>query len=179
MDQSIEKNRIQTLLADSESLLIFGITVIVTILIATIISQYLNKKLKKRAIQQNADVTSFFFIKGVVVATVYLFGFGWALLSLPIAATYAHTLFAGAGVSTIILGLASQQVLGNIMSGLFLIIKKPFKINDTIEIQGNRGKVVELNLHDTVIEDEEQNKIIIPNTLISNGVIKNLKASSK
>ena len=68
--------------------------------------------------------------------------------------------------------------MSNILSGTFLIINKPFKINDIIEIQSNHGKVLELNLHDTIIEDEEGNKIIIPNSLISNGVIKNKKKLS-
>jgi small-conductance mechanosensitive channel len=167
-------NKLKTLLADSESLVIFGIIIAVTILIAVIVGNYLQRKLIKKAKEQNVDITSFSFIKHVVTATIYLFGFGWALLSLPISATFAHSLFAGAGASTLILGFASQQVLSNVMSGVFLIIKRPFKINDIIEIQGNKGKVLELNLHDTIIEDEEKNRIIIPNALISNGVIKNM-----
>ena len=175
MTQLIEKSKIQTLLTDSESLLIFGIIVVATIIFATVVGKYLQKKLEKKAKQQNADITSFSFIRHVVKAIIYLFGFGWALLSLPISATFAHSLFAGAGASALILGFASQQVLSNVMSGIFLIMKRPFKINDVVEIQGHKGKVIELNLHDTIIEDEESNIIIIPNALISNGVIKNIK----
>lgn len=168
-------SRIKLLLTDSETLLIFGTIIALTILIATIIRKYLHRVLVKRSQNQNVDVTSFVFIKHIVTATIYLFGFGWALLTLPISNTFAHSLFAGAGASTLILGFASQQVLGNVMSGVFLVLKRPFIINDIIEVQGNRGKVVELNLHDTIIEDEEKNLIIIPNALISNGIIKNIE----
>ncbi len=168
-------DRVKTLLIDSGSLIIFGIIVIATIVLASFSGKYLQTLLEKKSKEQNADITSFLFIKHVIRATIYLFGFGWAMLSLPISSNFGHSLFASAGVSTLILGFASQQILGNLMSGIFLIIQKPFKVNDIIEIQGNRGKVLELNLHDTIIEDAEDNVIIIPNALVSNGIIKNIK----
>ena len=175
MKELIKTDKIESLLADSESLIIFGLIILATFVLASLVGHYMQRVLRKKAAEQNADITSFVFIKHVIITTIYLFGLGWALLSLPISVTFAHSLFAGAGVSTLILGFASQQVLGNVMSGIFLILKLPFKIGDTIEIQGNQGKVIELNLHDTVIQEDNGNCIIIPNALISNGIIKNIK----
>jgi len=60
-----------------------------------------------------------------------------------------------------------------------LVLKKSFKINDLVEIQGSTGRVLELNLHDSIIEYEEKYKITIPNNLISNGVIKKNSISLK
>ncbi len=168
-------DKIKSLMSDSGNLFVFGFVVIATIILASFVGKYLQRLLEKKSKEQNADITSFLFIKHVIRATIYLFGFGWAMLSLPISSNFGHSLFAGAGMSTLILGFASQQILGNLMSGIFLIIQKPFKVNDIIEIQGNRGKVLELNLHDTIIEDAENNIIIIPNALVSNGIIKNIK----
>ena len=159
--------------AETESLIQFGLIVLLTIIIAWIIGKYFQKKLGDKLESQNDDITSFLFIKHAIKAIIYLFGFGWAFLTLPISSTYAHSLFAGAGASSLILGFASQQVLSNLMSGIFLVLKKPFKINDIITVAGSTGKVKELNLHDTILEDEEKNIITIPNSLISNGVIKN------
>lgn len=175
MNQTVEKSRIETIIADSESLMIFGIIVVVTIITATVLGRYFHKKLREEAKKQNANITLFSFIKHSIKATIYFFGFGWALLSLPISATFAHSLFAGAGASSLILGFASHQVFNNLMSGILLIMRKPFKINDVVEFEGYSGKVVDLNLHDTIIEDEKNNIIIIPNGLISSGVIKNLR----
>lgn len=166
---------VKNIWSDSVSLIVFGIIVTATIILASFVGKYLQTLLEKKSKEQNADITSFLFIKHVIRATIYLFGFGWAMLSLPISSNFGHSLFAGAGMSTLILGFASQQILGNLMSGIFLIIQKPFKVNDIIEIQGNRGKVLELNLHDTIIEDAENNVVIIPNALVSNGIIKNIK----
>lgn len=169
------RNQVQAIWADTQSVVIFISILAVTILVGTLAGRYLKRILIKRTQNLAVDSTSFLFLKHFIVTTIYLFGFGWAFLTLPISKTIAHSLFAGAGVSTLILGFASQQLLSNMMSGIFLIIRRPFKINDIIEIQGNRGKVIELDLHATTIEDENENQIIIPNSLLMSGIIKNLK----
>ena len=167
--------RTAALFAETESLIIFGIIVILTIIAAWVIGNYFQKKIVKRLENQNEDITSILFIKHAIRAIVYLFGFGWAFLILPISKTYAHSLFAGAGASTLILGIASQQILGNLISGIYLVLKKPYRINDIITVAGCTGKVIELNLHDTILEDDEDNVYIVPNTLIANGVITTCK----
>ena len=58
------------------------------------------------------------------------------------------------------------------MSGLFIILNKPFKISDTIEIQGNNGIVLEITWHDTIIENENNERIIIPNLMITSNIVK-------
>ena len=168
-------DKTKDLITDTESLIIFGVIIVATLIIASLIGRYLQRILIRKIEDQNIDITSFIFLKHIIVATIYFFGFGWALLTLPISKNFAHSLFAGAGVSTLILGFASQQILSNIMSGVFLIIKRPFKINDIIEIQGNRGKVIGLDLHATTIEDENSDEIIIPNSIVSNGIIRNIR----
>ena len=166
-------NRLSRLVSNTESLVIFGIIVALTMLLAFLVGRSLQRYLVKRSTFAGKDITSAVFLKHIVVATIYLFGLGWAFLTLPISKNYAHSLLAGAGASTLILGFAAQQVLGNLLSGVLIIVKRPFKINDVIEVQGNKGKVVELDLHATTIEDDNKDKIIIPNSLISNGIIKN------
>lgn len=164
-------NKTKALFKDSESLIIFGIIIGVTILVAILIRRYLQNKIAKRLLSEGADITSFLFIRDIVTYTIYLLGFGWAFLSLPISSSYAHSLFAGAGASTLILGFAAQQVLSNFMSGVFVILKRPFKVSDIIEISGNKGVVKEINLHETILEKDDKTRIIIPNSLVSNAVI--------
>ena len=172
-------NRIGKLLSDTESLIIFGVIVVATIIAVSVTGKFFQKMLRKKTASDEMDMTSFFFIKHIISATMYLFGFGWALLTLPISKNFAHSLFAGAGLTTLILGFASQQILGNLISGFFLIIRRPFRINDIIEIQGNKGRVIEIDLHATTIEDEKKDLITIPNSILSNGIIRNVKNGSQ
>ena len=164
--------RIQHLFADSESIILFSILIICTLLTAFIVGKYLDKFMRDRTQNHKVDVTSFIFLKHMVVAIIYFLGFGWALLTLPITRTFAHSLLAGAGATTLILGFASQQIFNNLFSGIFLVINRPFKIGDTIEVQGSRGKVIEISLNSTLIQDDTGAKIIIPSALILNDKIK-------
>lgn len=165
--------KIKNFIENSHSSIAFAIIVIVTIITANLAGKFFEKTLKRKSENPNIDITSFLFVKQIVLITIYFFGLGWALLTLPISKNFAHSLFAGAGVSTLILGFASQQILGNMMSGIFIIIRRPFRINDTIEVQGNRGKVIEIDLNTTVIENENKDRIIIPNSIVSSGIIIN------
>ncbi|WP_223255546.1 mechanosensitive ion channel family protein [Flavobacterium sp. LM4] len=80
---------------------------------------------------------------------------------------------AGACVISLVAGLASQQALSNIVSGIFLVIFKPFKINDKITIDKFVDTVEDINLRQVVLKDAENNRIIIPNSVISNQIIIN------
>lgn len=161
-----------SVLAYSEPAITFVSLVGLTLLLAFLLGRYLQRTITERAKAHQIDVTSFVFLKHMVVAIVYFLGFGWALLSLPITHTFAHSLLAGAGATTLILGFASQQLFTNLLSGVFLVINRRFKINDVIEFQGTQGRVIEINLNSTVIQDENGDKIIIPSSLILNEKVK-------
>ena len=80
----------------------------------------------------------------------------------------------GAGILAVVAGIASQHALSNIMSGIFIIIFKPFRVNDRLLIKNTFSGIVEdITLRHTVIRDFENKRIIIPNTVISNEVIVN------
>lgn len=126
------------MISDNESLIIFGVILAATIICATLLNIYLLRKLKNKREELNIDITKFLFLKHVLILTVYLIGIGWGLLTLPATKSFAHSILAGAGATTLIIGLASQQILSNMMSGVFIVLSKSFRINDVIEIQGNR-----------------------------------------
>lgn len=164
--------RLASVISDTESLIIFGVIILTTVMCASLINRFFLRKLKNTKKEMDVDYTKFLFLKHILVLTIYLIGFGWGLLTLPITKSFAHSILAGAGATTLILGLASQQVLSNMMSGVFIVLNKSFKINDIIEIQGNKGKVIEITWHDTIIENEDKEKIVIPNSLITNTILK-------
>jgi len=71
-------------------------------------------------------------------------------------------------------GFASQQALSNIISGMFIIVFKPFRVNDRLKLKDNlHGIVEDISLRHTVIRDFENRRIIIPNSIISNEVLVN------
>ncbi len=160
---------------DVETMVIFFSILGITILVATILNFILNRAIKHAYAKLDADLTSYQFLKHFIVGLVYLIGVGWAFLVLPMFQTIAHTLLTGAGILALVAGLASQQALSNITSGLFIVIFKPFRIHDRITIRDKlTGTVEDITLRHTVIRDLDNNLIIIPNAVMGNEVIINL-----
>ncbi|MCF8227984.1 MAG: mechanosensitive ion channel family protein [Bacteroidales bacterium] len=93
---------------------------------------------------------------------------------IPYLKTHGAALFAGVGIAAIVIGFASQKAFANIISGIYILIFKPYKISDTIEFKnGLKGVVEEITLRHTVIINYEARRIIIPNSVISDETIIN------
>jgi small-conductance mechanosensitive channel len=59
------------------------------------------------------------------------------------------------------------------MSGILIVIFKPFKLNDRITIDGMTGSVEDINLRQFVLRDFENNRIVIPNSLVGSNALIN------
>ncbi len=86
-------------------------------------------------------------------------------------------LLAGAGIIGLTISWALSDIMRNIIAGLLLIIMRPFKIGDRINIQGFEGMVKSISLRYTLIEKEDGEKVLIPNvnTLTNPVIIKQPK----
>ena len=83
-------------------------------------------------------------------------------------------MLASAGILAVVVGFAAQQALANIVSGIFIVMFKPYRINDRLTIQNTlRGVVEDINLRHTIIRNFENQRIIIPNSIISNEILVN------
>jgi len=71
-------------------------------------------------------------------------------------------------------GIALQGSLGNFAAGIIILVFRPYKVGDLIEVQENLGYVVEIQIFNTVISTLDNRTIIIPNTTTANGVVTNL-----
>lgn len=77
------------------------------------------------------------------------------------------------GAAGLAVGLALQGTLTNFAGGVMLLLFKPFREGDTIEAQGKKGKVIDIQIFNTILEGEDGKTIIIPNSILSNGIIEN------
>lgn len=82
------------------------------------------------------------------------------------------SLLTGAGISAFIRGFALKDIAENFLSGILLAFKRPFKIEDIIDINEIRGQVLQLNLRNTQIKTLDGKDVFIPNSaLIKNPLI--------
>ncbi|MEM1542469.1 MAG: mechanosensitive ion channel [Ignisphaera sp.] len=75
------------------------------------------------------------------------------------------------GFLGMVIGFASQQVLGQAVAGLFVLISRPFRIGDEVIVAGEEGVVDDVSTMFTVIKKSDGSRVLIPNTTIIGGKI--------
>lgn len=162
----------------NREILYYIILVVGTLGIATVLTLILRKLLtifiSKYAERLNTDATNFSFIKNSVGFVIFTSAIIFIFYEIPYLKTIGTALFAGAGILAVAVGFASQKAFSNIISGIFILIFKPYKISDIIEFKdGQKGVVEEITLRHTIIKDYENRRILIPNSAISEETIIN------
>ncbi len=123
----------------------------------------MTKKLSSYFIQRVTDSTAIQnFITSTIVLIVQLIGVFISLEILNLEKTVTSIL-AGAGVIGLALGFAFQEIASNFVSGVFIAFKRPYRVNDIIEIEGEIGKVKEINLRTTHIMTFQGLEVLMPN----------------
>ncbi|MDO4489019.1 MAG: mechanosensitive ion channel family protein [Eubacteriales bacterium] len=100
----------------------------------------------------------------------YVTAIGVIFYSLQFFGVDTGTLLAGAGILTLIVGLGAQQLVADIMAGLFIVFEGEFRVGDIVTIDGWRGTVEEIGIRTTKIKSPGQDIKIVRNSTIS-GVI--------
>lgn len=77
------------------------------------------------------------------------------------------------GAAGLAVGLALQGSLSNFAGGILILIFKPFRVGDTIEAQGHTGRVLEIQIFNTILQTPDRRTVILPNGALSNNTIVN------
>ncbi len=88
-------------------------------------------------------------------------------------------LIAALGVGSIVLGLALQETLGNLMSGIALFFERPFSVGDWISVGGQRGEVVQVTWRSVHLRTAEQTLLVLPNSAMGRETIINYSQPSE
>lgn len=95
----------------------------------------------------------------IVVVTVSL-----ALMIFPTVRQYGISLFASAGIIGVVIGLAAQPTIGNLLAGIQLAITQPIRIDDVLIVENEWGRVEEINSTYVVIRIWDLRRLIVPLT---------------
>src|SRR3954452_23627545 len=114
------------------------------------------------------------FLRQVVALFIYLVAL---LLVLSVgyhAEGQLRGLLAGSGIAAIVLGFATQDLFGGIISGMALQISKPYKVGDWLHVQDKYAEVMEINWRSTRLRTNDGIYLDIPNYQIARNPIINL-----
>lgn len=161
------------------ALVIIGI-IVASFVISSILRKVLTLFIIKYAKKLKADPTNFSFLKNSISFVIFTIAIIFIFYYVPALRSFGKALFAGVGIFAAFIGLALQKTFSNLISGLFILMFKPFRIDDTLKFPDkNQGVVEEITLRHTIIRDYENRRIIIPNSVISEEIIVNSNISDK
>jgi small-conductance mechanosensitive channel len=99
------------------------------------------------------------------------------ILALPILGINTSGLLVAGGVTGIVIGFASQSIVGNLISGLFIMAERPIKIGSQVEIDQVKGFVEDIGIMSTILRNYDGLYIRIPNEKVFTNNITNISAN--
>ena len=81
------------------------------------------------------------------------------------------------GMAGLAIGMALQRTLGHFAAGVMVLIFKPYRVGDLVDLQGQLGHVDEIQIFNTVLTSLDNKKIIVPNGIATSGIMTNLSTN--
>jgi len=150
------------------------VAAIIILIIGKWISRKISGLVSKLLKKNDVDVTLINFLENIVYYTLMVVVAIAALGQLGINTTSFLTIVGAAGLAV---GLALKDSLSNFASGVMLILFRPFRIGDVVNAGGVLGKVNGITIFNTILNTPDNQRVIIPNSSITSGVITNITAN--
>jgi small-conductance mechanosensitive channel len=118
-------------------------------------------------------------LRRTISTAIVFVGLLSALLVIPQVRAVAGGLLASSAVLGIVVGLASQRTLGNVVAGLLIAFTQPVRLGDEVEVEGTRGVVEEIGLIYTFVRTGDDDRFVIPNEKLASDTIRNSTIRSR
>ena len=141
-------------------------------LLVSILARIVDWRLKRRPLAPQAE-TRYLVLRRAVTVAILVVGLFSALLVIPQVRALAGGLLASSAVLGLIVGFASQQVLGNFIAGLVIALTQPVRIGDRVSYAGTDGVVEEIGLTYTFIRTPDLRRLVVPNSKLASDTIVN------
>lgn len=151
-----------------------GVILVATVILTRVLKLIMNRYINQSADYLKMDKTRYRFFSRALIAIIYVFAAIFIIHTIPALRSVSTTLFASAGILAAVIGFASQQAVSNIISGVFVVVFRPFRVGDSIRVGADlSGTVEDITMRHTVIRDAENARIIIPNSIINSQTVIN------
>ncbi|MDB4074799.1 mechanosensitive ion channel [Crocinitomicaceae bacterium] len=140
--------------------------------IAKVLSKAIVKVLKKRG----ADDSLVSFIRSLTSIGLKVLVLITAMSELGVEMTSFVAILGAAGLS---IGLAFSGTLSNFAGGVMILLFKPFKVGDYVNMQGEEGTVKEILIFNTILTTLDNKIIILANGAVANGTVTNFTKAEK
>jgi len=147
-------------------LLKFVLILSFSVLFSRILTLYLRRSLKDKVSKDVGETVLKFLYYGTLIIVF--------ISALPLIGLDPSGFLLAGGVAGIVLGFASQNIVGNLVSGFFLMVERPIKIGDQVEISGISGYVTDIRIISTLIRTYDGLLVRLPNQQVFTTNITNI-----
>jgi|SRR5579863_1316582 len=158
--------------------LLYGL---ILLIIASALAHFLRlavERLIARDTRGMLDPTMAIFLTQLAQVGIYVITLIFYAHLIPMLRSLGTALLAGAGIASIVLGLAAQNALGNLIAGISILLYRPFRVGDRVQINApsglETGDIESVTLGYTVLKTFDNRRIVIPNSAMANQVTINL-----
>ncbi len=150
------------------NLLMVTVILIIAVVIAKGVAINLKRSLKDKVSREHLEI--------IVKAVNYSIIGVAVLLVLPTLGVHPSGLLVAGGIAGLVIGFASQSIVSNLISGLFLMIERPIKIGNAVNIAGTAGVVEDIRIISTTLRTFDGLYVRIPNEQVFTTSITNYVA---
>lgn len=104
------------------------------------------------------------FVKRIIIILIVIIGISILLLSFDSVRQYGVGILTSAGIFSVIIGFAAQKSLGNLLAGIQIAFTQPIKIDDVVIVEGEWGRIEEINLTYVVVNIWDLRRLVLPIT---------------
>jgi small conductance mechanosensitive channel len=130
---------------------------------------------------QHLDRTTISFLQQAGTASIWVIMLILYAHLIPVLRSLGTALLTGASIASVVIGLAAQSTLGNLVAGVAITLYRPFRLGDRLQVTAPTGteigNVESISLGYTTLRTDDGRFVVLPNSVASSQVTINLSAS--
>ena len=160
------------------ALFYLALSVLLALVLSRLLRTTVHEVLLRRA---HLDRTTMMFLQQMGIVAIWVVMLILYAHLIPVLRSLGTALLTGASIASVVIGLAAQSTLGNVVAGIAITLYRPFRLGDRLQVTAPTGTEVgnvdSLSLGYTTLRTDDGRLVVLPNSVAASQVIINLSAS--
>lgn len=117
--------------------------------------------------------TQFMILENIIIFIIVVLAIGIALMSFEGIRTIGVSVLTSAGIAGIIIGFSAQKAIGTLLAGIQIALTHPIRLDDVVIVDGEWGRIEEINLTYVVVKIWDKRRLIVPSTYFIENTFQN------